>query len=64
MKTHLNTRTASHMRDPLSVMTEHIKRLDAEVNKWKNVAGLMHVAILEGDCENARSIYEEHADVW
>jgi len=60
----LNTRTASHMRDPLLVMTEHIKRLEEEVRKWKNVAGLMHVAIIESDCDNARRVYEEHADVW
>jgi hypothetical protein len=52
------------MRDPLLVMTEHIKRLEEEIRKWKNVAGLMHVAIIEGDCDNARRVYEEHADVW
>jgi hypothetical protein len=52
------------MHDPLFVMTQAIHRLEEEVNKWKNVAGLMHVAILEGNCDNARRVYEEHADVW
>jgi hypothetical protein len=52
------------MQDPLSVMTQHIKRLEEEVRKWKNIAGIMHEAIQEGDCEGARIHYEENASAW
>jgi hypothetical protein len=52
------------MQDPLSVMTEHIKRLEEELKKWKNIAGIMHEAIQEGDCEGARIHYEENASAW
>jgi len=52
------------MQDPLSVMTQHIKRLEEEVRKWRNIAGIMHEAIQEGDCEGARIHYEENASAW
>ena len=52
------------MQDPLSVMSEHIKRLEAEVNKWKNIAGIMHEAIQEGDCASAKRYYEEECAPW
>jgi hypothetical protein len=52
------------MQDPLSVMTQHIKRLEEELKKWKNIAGIMHEAIQEGDCEGARIHYEENASAW
>jgi hypothetical protein len=52
------------MQDPLSVMTQHIKRLEEEVRKWKNIAGIMHEAIQEGDCEGARIHYEENVSAW
>ncbi len=52
------------MQDPLSVMTQHIKRLEEEVRKWKNIAGIIHEAIQEGDCEGARIHYEENASAW
>jgi hypothetical protein len=52
------------MQDPLSVMTEHIKKLDAEVQKWKDIAGIMHEFIQEGDCKGAKQHYEEECAPW
>jgi hypothetical protein len=52
------------MRDPLLTMTEAIHRLEEEVRKWKNIAGIMHEAIQEGDCEGARIHYEEQCAPW
>jgi cob(I)alamin adenosyltransferase len=52
------------MRDPLLVMTEHIKRLEEEVRKWKNIAGIMHEFIQEGDCKGAKQHYEEECAPW
>jgi hypothetical protein len=58
------------MKDPLFVMTEHINRLNdeitqlkAEIQKWKNITGIMHEALREGDPDGARLHYEENADV-
>jgi hypothetical protein len=52
------------MQDPLSVMTQHIKRLEEELKKWKNIAGIMHEFIQEGDYEGARIHYEENVSAW
>ena len=52
------------MQDPLSVMTEHIHRLDAEVTRWKNIAGIMHEYLQEGDPKGAKEHYEENVNVW
>jgi len=52
------------MSDPLHTMTETIHRLEEEVRKWKNIAGIMHEAIQEGDCEGARIHYEENVSAW
>jgi hypothetical protein len=45
-------------------MTEHIKKLDAEVQKWKDIAGIMHEFIQEGDCKGAKQHYEEECAPW
>jgi hypothetical protein len=52
------------MHDPLFVMTQAIHRLEEEVNKWKNVAGLMHEFIQEGDPQGAKQHYEEECAPW
>jgi hypothetical protein len=52
------------MQDPLSVMSEHIKRLEEELKKWKNIAGIMHEFIQEGDCKGAKQHYEEECAPW
>ena len=52
------------MRDPLLTMTEAIHRLEEEVRKWKNIAGIMHEAIQEGDCASAKRYYEEECAPW
>lgn len=52
------------MQDPLSVMTEHIKRLETELKRWKNIAGIMHEYIQEGDCNGAKQHYEEECRGW
>ena len=52
------------MQDPLSVMTEHIKKLDAEVQKWKDIAGIMHEYLQEGDPKGAKQHYEEQCAPW
>jgi hypothetical protein len=51
-------------------MTEHINRLNdeitqlkAEIQKWKNITGIVHEALREGDPDGARLHYEENADV-
>lgn len=62
MKTSSTTKTESLMHDPLFVMTETIHRLETEVNRWKNIAGIMHQAIIDGDCDMARNHYEISSD--
>lgn len=50
------------MDDPLLVMTHAIHRLQAERDRWKNIAGIMHQAIIDGDCDMARKHYETSSD--
>lgn len=38
--------------------------LRGEVNRWKNLAGIMHEAIREGDCQAAKSYYEKECAPW
>jgi len=59
------------MKDPLFVMTEHINRLNdeitqlkAEIQKWKNITGIMHEVLREGDPKGAKEHYEENVRVW
>lgn len=58
------------MKDPLFVMTEHINRLNDEitqlkaaVQKWKDIAGIMHEYLQEGDPKGAKEHYEENTSV-
>lgn len=52
------------MQDPLLTMTQHIQRLEEELRKWKNIAGIMHEFIQEGDCNGAKQHYEEECRGW
>lgn len=50
--------------DPITTLTASVKELKEEVNRWRNIAGIMHEAIQEGDCEGARIHYEENCRAW
>jgi hypothetical protein len=52
------------MQDPLLTMTEHIHRLEAEVTRWKNIAGIMHEYLQEGDPKGAKEHYEQECVPW
>lgn len=46
------------MKDPIFYLSEEIKRLRADRDRWCNVAGIMHEYLQEGDPEGAKERYE------
>lgn len=50
--------------DPLTTLTASVKKLRAEVDRWKNIAGIMHEYLQEGDPKGAKEHYEENVRVW
>lgn len=50
--------------DPITILSATVKELKEEVNRWRNIAGIMHEALQEGDCESAKSYYEEQCAPW
>lgn len=50
--------------DPITTLTAAVKKLQQEVDRWKNLAGIMHEAIQEGDPASAKTYYEEECAPW
>ncbi len=50
--------------DPITTMAAEIKRLKQEIDRWRNVAGIMHEFIQEGDCKGAKQHYEQECAPW
>lgn len=50
--------------DPITTMAAEIKRLKQEVDRWRNMAGIMHEFIQEGDPQGAKQHYEEECAPW
>jgi len=51
-------------QDSMITLSAEVNKLKEELNRWRNIAGIMHEAIQEGDCEGARIHYEENCRAW
>ena len=47
------------VHDPIVYLTDALRKMTADRDRWLNVAGIMHEYLQEGDPDGARERYEQ-----